>query len=401
MPNISETFNSVNPAEPPADSRQSTDTLLEAAMGYAARGWPVFPLKGKKPYKGSRGFYDATTDKAAIRDAWGKHPDSNIGLRCGAIVLLDIDGPDGRASLAALEKQHGALPPTRRARSGRADGGAHFYFVAGRLRIPSRAGMLGPGLDVKAQGGYAVLPPSIHPDTKRPYVWENDLQPAPIPAWLAALMMRDENPQGLTAEPVAENAENSEAIGSAVSAISVTDIDSLIQSTLPKKPGERNACLLRLARGLKFDLNMSETPLPELKVVVRRWYSAALSVITTKDFDTTWADFLHAFRQARYAIKSNVLDNAFALVDPENLPAVAADYDSMATKMLIGFCFELGKVNRGRFFLSSHVAARKVNLRQSNEAYRLLKMLCSDGVIETVAAGNRKRANRYRWIGGK
>jgi hypothetical protein len=43
--------------------------LLQAALEYAHRGWPVFPCdKGKRPLT-KHGFKDATTDENQIR-AW-------------------------------------------------------------------------------------------------------------------------------------------------------------------------------------------------------------------------------------------------------------------------------------------------------------------------------------------
>ena len=56
-------------------------TLLDAALRYAALGYPVFPcLPGEKAPITPHGFRDATTDIAQIEAWWAKHPDANIGL---------------------------------------------------------------------------------------------------------------------------------------------------------------------------------------------------------------------------------------------------------------------------------------------------------------------------------
>ena len=90
-------------------------TMLAAALAYAARGWPVFPLKPRDKVpaipktEGGSGFYDATTDPAVIRRWWERWPDANVGLATGAaagFVVLDVDGPEGEASLAVT------CPPT-------------------------------------------------------------------------------------------------------------------------------------------------------------------------------------------------------------------------------------------------------------------------------------------------
>ncbi|MEW6489350.1 MAG: bifunctional DNA primase/polymerase, partial [Thermodesulfobacteriota bacterium] len=98
--------------------------LLESALGYAARGWPVFPCRpgGKVPAT-SDGFKSATTDAATIRAWWGAEPDANIGLWTGGAGLLVVDldrpkrdgDPDGVATMGALVKEHGPLPMTPRA----------------------------------------------------------------------------------------------------------------------------------------------------------------------------------------------------------------------------------------------------------------------------------------------
>jgi hypothetical protein len=179
--------------------------LLRAARRYAARGWPVLPLywplgdgscacghpdcssPGKHPLI-RRGLHAASTDLARIRRWWGRWPQANVGIRTGAasgLLVLDIDGPTGLASLRALAREHGHLQAAW-ARSG--SGGWHAYLrlPKGR-RVPSSVGRLGPGLDVRAEGATIVAPPSLHASGRR-YRWlRPGLGPPPAPAWLLEL----------------------------------------------------------------------------------------------------------------------------------------------------------------------------------------------------------------------
>lgn len=158
------------------DQRQK---LLRAALRYAAQGWAVFPLQvgGKRPLPGSSGFKDASTNPKVIKRWWADEP-YNIGIRCDSEtgpIVLDVDGPEGEAILPGLK-----LPVTRMATSGRS-GRRHFYFAPSGRRV-GRKTKVRPALDLLGDGGYVVAPPSIHPETGKPYRWLNDADLAVLPA---------------------------------------------------------------------------------------------------------------------------------------------------------------------------------------------------------------------------
>ena len=166
-------------------------TAVEAALGYAARGWRVFPLNGKVPQAGTHGFKDATVDADQIR-SWPA--DANVGVATGGgLVVIDIDDRHGGGdTLAELEVRYGRLPDTVSAETG--GGGEHLYFRTDKT-VRSSAGVLGDGLDVRGERGYAVLPPSIHPSGRR-YEWDNDpaeIEIAPLPGWLEQLLAERDN----------------------------------------------------------------------------------------------------------------------------------------------------------------------------------------------------------------
>lgn len=193
----------VTPVCPTAGTQISTSVLdacfsertHAAALAYAARGWRVFPCqpRGKRPLVKS--WPDvATFDGAQIANWWEQWPDANVACVTGpasGFFVLDVDVPDGPASLAALEAEHSPLPATLEQATG--SGGMHLLFrwPEGRS-LRNSAGKLGPGLDVRADGGYVIAPPSIHPETGCAYAWPDPDAPiAEAPAWLLDLACED------------------------------------------------------------------------------------------------------------------------------------------------------------------------------------------------------------------
>ena len=173
-----------------------------AALAYAARGWPVFPLRprAKVPLipkeKGGNGVHDATTDPDRIHAWWAACPEANIGLAAGhAFWVLDVDyggwtalERDGADTIAALQRRFGRLPETVTSLTG---GGGWQYLFAADSRLNNGVKALA-GIDTRSHGGYIVAPPSIHP-SGRAYRWRRDHEPdeieiATAPAWLIALL---------------------------------------------------------------------------------------------------------------------------------------------------------------------------------------------------------------------
>src|SRR2546429_659227 len=94
-------------------------------------------------------------------------------------------------------------------------GGRHIFFAYPGLHVASTHGRLGPGLDIKADGGYVVGPPSVHLSGRR-YEWEvsghpNDVAVAELPGWLLDQITRQPEPSAplrLSAEPIREGGRN-------------------------------------------------------------------------------------------------------------------------------------------------------------------------------------------------
>jgi len=137
-------------------------------------------------------FLDATTDPERIHRWWAEFPHANIGIPTGLTrTVIDVDPTHGgRETMERLLAVHGPLSPTPRVFTG--GGGLHILFapVAG---LRNSAGAIGPGVDVRGEGGYVVAPPSRHVSGD---VYNDDPDAAlfevPLtimPDWLVALAM--------------------------------------------------------------------------------------------------------------------------------------------------------------------------------------------------------------------
>lgn len=174
-----------------------TDSALHAALAYARRGWRVVPIiRGQKRPPFDAWQDKATTDEALIR-RWWKGAAHGVGIATGTrsgIFVVDVDvrpGKDGNETLADLEAAYGPLPATREHLTG--SGGRHLFFaIPPGVVITNDAGVrLGPGLDVRGEGGQVLAPPTIHPNGQ-PYAVDLGCpdDPAEPPGWLVALLTK-------------------------------------------------------------------------------------------------------------------------------------------------------------------------------------------------------------------
>jgi putative DNA primase/helicase len=222
-------------------------SALDAVMSYAARGWQVFPLKpqSKEPCT-HRGFYDATSNPATLRRWFAQGFPYNVGIRTGTpsgVFIVDIDGKLGAVNLRELMTKFGALPATLISTTGK---GWHLWFRADG-EIPCSTGKISPGIDVRADGGYVVAPPSIHPNGKA-YRWLNDLPPAPAPAWLIHLAQRKPSLPVTAAPPLPSPSWSPIGIISASSAAyGLAALDREIERLTLASSGNRNAELNRVS----------------------------------------------------------------------------------------------------------------------------------------------------------
>src|SRR5262245_21465546 len=160
----------------------TNEELTATALAYGDRGWHVIPLHTIAPPRGlctcpdphacdspgkhplgslvPHGLSEATTDPKRITDWWTRRPGANIGIvtgRLSGLVVLDVDPHrGGDQTLLELQSRYGMLPDTLTALTG--GGGAHYYFAHPMdRRLKNSSDELGPGLDVRADGGYVCF----------------------------------------------------------------------------------------------------------------------------------------------------------------------------------------------------------------------------------------------------
>ena len=219
--------------------------LASSAVRYALRGLHVFPLSPgtKIPLRDTHGCLDATTDPDETRARWRDPPPSaNIGVATGrrsGIWVLDVDTHhDGDNSLAKIEVDHGPLPLTVEASTPR--GGRHLYWRwnVEDPEIRNSAGRVGPGLDVRGEGGFVVVPPSMLADG-RGYHWIKNGARAftTAPAWLVNLALPPPPPPRSEPKPLSGD----------VDSYCAAAITSELKYLAEVKEGQRNDQLNRSA----------------------------------------------------------------------------------------------------------------------------------------------------------
>lgn len=149
--------------------------MLVAALAYAQRGWPIFPVRADKTPFTKHGVQDATTDPKKIEEMWARWPHANIALNVGEAGMMVLDLDPGH-KIEELKANVGPIPDTAlAARTPR--GGRHLYFaLANGEIVAASASKLAPHVDVRSFHSYVLLPPSQTKDGS--YTWSGEGKPA-------------------------------------------------------------------------------------------------------------------------------------------------------------------------------------------------------------------------------
>lgn len=135
-------------------------TALDAALTYTEMGLYVFPCNGKQPLV--QWGNESTTDPETVRKWWTTWPEAGIGIDCGksglVVVDLDVKGDaDGPGNWQRQINGH-KIPHTFNVHT--PSGGWHGWYRDPARKYRNSAGLIAPGVDVRAVGGYVLAPGS-------------------------------------------------------------------------------------------------------------------------------------------------------------------------------------------------------------------------------------------------
>ena len=160
-------------------------TVNEQAAEYVDNGWSVLPVRPdeKRPYMTNWLQYTKTRAPKPMVEAWFSNlTGAGVGVVTGKIsnmVVLDVEH-DCPYTIEELLKKY---PTQMIARSG--GGGYHLFYQypVNQSRVSNRVRIF-EGADLRADGGFIVLPPTMHPSGNR-YEW---VKRGPLGAFPVALL---------------------------------------------------------------------------------------------------------------------------------------------------------------------------------------------------------------------
>jgi len=150
--------------------------MLKEALEYCRRGWSVIPCKGKNAggYLNSwKEFQEKPASEEQVAKWWEEWPSANIGVVLGkvsGIADLEIECYE-EEGCRFYEEHQKELEGYLFFLSGK--GSIHTIFKYPDSGIPSRKYPWG---EIRSTGNVSIFPPSIHPETGKPYEWPEDVK---------------------------------------------------------------------------------------------------------------------------------------------------------------------------------------------------------------------------------
>jgi hypothetical protein len=140
----------------------NNDSVFRAALKYAKQGLPVFPCRpNKRPFT-KNGFLDASIDPDKVRNWWIHWPNAMIGMPTGklsGVSVVDVGKDPLPTELDQFVKANARGCAKQRTMSG----GYHqlYKHVDGVPSVGHDSSRGEPDIDIRGEGGYVILAPSI------------------------------------------------------------------------------------------------------------------------------------------------------------------------------------------------------------------------------------------------
>ncbi len=411
----------------------STNIYLAEALRLAKLGLRIVPNYGLTPPQnhcscslgaecGSAGKHpwlinwptEATTDWRTIRGWWkGKYNQSNVGIATGrGLVVIDIDnwgGKTGSQTLRQLEEQYGELPKLWTVRSGSGHGHHYYFSVPGGIEIPSCDTWEKEGLEIKGAGAQVVSSPSLHNSLYR-YAWLSQVgKRAPLlpDRWIDAFKCGEKsNGSSSSSDPAAAESTAQkhhpqidpivQILVSGLSGLSggtsTTARDQMLtalQSTIPKRKGERNNMMIDLSHRLNRIMEVKDKDAEWFEPAIRAWLKAAEGYIGSRDFPQTmkkWT-YMWGIWLKDYLCETPLIRAREHMATSPDPPLPKNGYRSRKARELVKLCASMQATTlepNGIWWISTRDAAREIG-DDPGEGRKLVsgifRQMVKDGIL--------------------
>ncbi len=193
--------------------------------------------------------------------------------------------------------------------------------------------------ELRANGAYAIAPPSLHPNGSTVYRWIVEprldlplvsIEELDLVHLSDSLVFDDGLLHSQHSKPSKHSKRSQQKQANSIVVESVFDANvfaKAIEHTIPTRTGERNRLLFELARRIKAQAD-GKLEITDLVAVFDKWWIRAEPIVATKDYAISLDDFLRAFANVTTAFGETMqthLRNSMSEGYPSWVPASCND----------------------------------------------------------------------------